>query len=253
MRQSLLFIDMLGVRTLWHEGGTDAATIAFIRLREIVETALMQLSYRKHVLVGEMESDSVVLICDNVRWAVKIGRAIFREAFVSTNDLANSRIWLRGAIVPYDGASSIRIAQRLDDPLAQVRVHEYHPSLLEVVSIEKSGIKGMRLVVAIVESKKKTRKRLRYPVAGRAIPLVTRLHNLPYPERLSDFMDVFWMASETEEEWNLLNQIMDRRMRWAAKVPEEFIHAAATRVLFSECGAYVGSTLKVDKVPMTEV
>lgn len=253
LNNSLLFIDMMGVRSLWHKGGIGYVEDAFNVLHDLTANAIKEGKNKKYLLVGHFESDSIVLICRNVKWAMKIGRTIFRNAFLLSTKLSDRRLWLRGAIVPYEDSLGTRESEPYDEILSQVKIYRYHPSLLEAISVEKSGIKGMRLVVRKYPSGKVLRRQLRYPVGGKVIRIAKRLQSLPYPNRLTDYWDVFWMASETEEEWNVFKSLMNKRMRWAAKNPEEFSHAAATQVIFSECGGFVGSTQEAgDSIRMIE-
>ena len=46
------------------------------------------------------------------------------------------------------------------------------------------------------------------------------------------------MASSNQSEWDELKGIMDYRLSQCAKNSEELLHAAATKAVFFECGAF---------------
>lgn len=240
MAEALLFLDMLGVRSLWHRGGAPLAEEAFQRL-QFITASVLDPTYYKHVLAGEIQGDSVALVCRTVRRAAEIGSEIFKRAFLIGARSTEPRIWLRGIIVACDGSTGLIERKPLGQALGQVLVHKYSSTLLEAISAEKSGIKGMRLLVKNSPSGRVIRRQIRLPLDDKSVSVAKRSQHLPYPPRLSGYRDVLWMACQTEEQWNLLKARMDRRMRWAAPSSEEFVHAAATQVLFSECGGFIGS------------
>src|SRR5258705_1140032 len=141
----LLFIDMLGVRARWNAEGRAGAVRAFSQFRSVITEAI-QTRKRGTILRGGIESDSAAIICPSLRVAVDIGRRAFRIAFGRARSPNDERLWLRGVIVAGNDEEQFRREQPLAQGLEQVRVAEYSPSLLEAISAEKAGFKGMRLL-----------------------------------------------------------------------------------------------------------
>src|SRR5216683_5687545 len=153
----LLFIDMLGVRARWHVGGRESVERAFSRFRSIIIEAI-QTRDRGKVLHGGIEADSAAIICSSAKAAVDIGRNAFRIAFRSARSPNDERLWLRGVIVPANEADPLKTERPLASDLDQIKVAEYSTSLLEAISAEKSGVKGMRLLIGGGLSKKEIQK-----------------------------------------------------------------------------------------------
>jgi hypothetical protein len=239
----LLFVDQLGTRAKWNEGGAPMATAHFRRLEKFVESSL-DLTKPATMQGGIIESDAVALLFTSLRETFAFGAHLFRAAFgVDKNRRKHSPkepinyMWLRGAIVPYVADLPLRQETPLSANDRSVSVSRYSSSLLDAIAIEKSSFKGMRILVS--ESTSLTRK-LRHKEASFAhleLPMTVspfaRLPDSMYPERLAtDFFDFLWMASDTHGRWQRLRSIADIRLHHSAGNPEEFMHAAATKVVF---------------------
>lgn len=65
-----------------------------------------------------------------------------------------------------------------------------------------------------------------------------RLRHSNYPKTIEgNLIDFLWMAEGDDREWSNIMIHMTSRLRYSARDPEEFIHAAATQVVFHECAA----------------
>lgn len=237
--RSLLFVDLLGVRARWHDQGRAGAEDAFKTLEDLVVAAVSEHG-GGDVIAGAIESDAAAILCSSQHAAVCIGVALYRAAFSVSTSGRFARPWLRGVIVPYDGEVTLRTEQPAG--VAGLTVTSFEPGLLDAIAVEKAGYKGMRLLIASTLVNAALRGAHCLHLAdGSPLHVFKRLTNSPYPGRLSPgYDDVFWMAS-VDDEWQRLQWTMGRRLRFAAKDSEEFLHAAATQLLFLEYGAILGS------------
>jgi hypothetical protein len=130
----------------------------------------------------------------------------------------------------------LRKAEDLEDELAGLSVSTLSRSLLEAISVEKAGFKGMRLLIDRDLVTDTVRDRFAIDMAeGRFAPIRV-IESTPYPGRLaSRYADVLWMATDDEDEWRALRGRLATRMRWSANDPEEVLQGAATQVVFNEC------------------
>ena len=228
----LLFIDMLGVRARWHLGGRESVEKAFSRFHSIIIEAI-QTRDRGKVLHGGIEADSAAIICSSAKTAVYIGRNAFRIAFRSARSPNDERLWLRGVIVPANEADPLKTERPLASDLDQIKVAEYSTSLLEAISAEKSGVKGMRLLIGGGLSKKEIQRAYGLNIHGAYFCPIRRPQTLSYPSRLKGYRDILWMASAKEDKWKEMQRTMSYRLKWSAANADEFIHAAVTQVLFN--------------------
>jgi hypothetical protein len=238
----LLYVDLLGSAARWRRGGRDEAAAAFAEFESRADSALSQ-SPPGAVVAAGIESDSLVVVCGGVQEAVRLARRLYLDVFRSGLDAAGLRLWMRGVIVQYEGdPRSLRTEEGLTPHFTAYR---YAAQFAEAISVERSGIKGMRLLIqdAVVSSALK--KDVALPIGGlHAIPL-RKLNHSNYPERLgSDYRDVVWVATVDQADWDTNKRTMEVRLRRAAADPEEFAHAAATYLLFSEWQAILGSLLR---------
>jgi hypothetical protein len=234
-----LFVDLLGVRARWHDQGRAGAETAFKTLEDLVVSAVAEQGGGA-VLAGAIESDAAAIVCSSQHAAVCIGVALYRAAFSVATSGRFARPWLRGVIVPYSGNVTLKTEQPVG--AANLRVTAFEGGLLDAVAVEKAGYKGMRLLIdsSLVNATLRGAHCLHLPDST-LLHVFKRLTNSPYPGRLSPgYDDIFWMASLADE-WQRLQWTMGRRLRFAAKDSEEFLHAAATQLLFLEYGAILGS------------
>jgi hypothetical protein len=233
----VLLIDMLGSREKWQTGGLEAAKAAFDRFSRIVVDAARQEPVRS-VIGGGIETDSAVLICAEAPAALRIAQRMFLCALDSQRGGAGERLWLRGSLTTHKGDRTIRHSSPVDSPLQALRVFTYHEQVFDAISIEKSGFKGMRLLVRDELVDQRTQDAFRIPFGKRTFIPFRRLRHSTYPHVVGgDLQDFLWMASGDDVEWRKRALQMADLLRFAASSPEEFAHAAATQVVFHEVQA----------------
>jgi hypothetical protein len=233
----VLFVDLLGVKAKWLKGGREAAEAAFKEFRNIVASSICKCE-QKDLVHGLVESDSVALTYSNVQSALEVAQKMYLGAFEKTN----RRIWLRGCIVRRDGEDELRSATCFAGTLSKVQLMLYSKPLLEAISVEKAGYKGMRLLVSRGVITPALKAAVKQPMGHLNFIPLTKLRNSTYPKKLEEtFVDYLWMGTSNRECFDELNKIMAVRLRTAANDSEEFVQAAATQVVFHECAAILSS------------
>lgn len=232
----LLYVDMLGVKARWLKGGHEAAVAAFETLEELVKGRLH--SYGKYIISGGVETDCIAVICEPSEACIQLGIDIFKKAFSMPHQESGERIWLRGAIIPVDPSDELRKSSRLSDSIEKVFKYYYTDSLLEAIALEKSGYKGMRLLIANSLVTKQMRDHFGFKLGnGFFIPFRALNHSV-YPERVKEnYQDILWMVESDKDRWERMKQLMASRLRWSSRIVEEFLQAAATQLVFHECSA----------------
>lgn len=227
-----LFMDLLGVRARWKSGGRIAAEAAFDQFRTSVSHGIGEVD-ASSVEKGVIESDSAFLICDSLRTALQIGQGTYLHAFRSPAH--ESRMWIRGVIMPGPDGTELVTSSHLKKTLPQVEVIKYQSQILDVIAAEKSGFRGMRLLVGGGEGVgHNARKRLTpLRIGDRSLRPFLKIKTPLYPEPLADYLDFLWMATENDKENDVISTRMFHRLRWAASNPEELSHAAITQVVFN--------------------
>jgi hypothetical protein len=133
----------------------------------------------------------------------------------------------------------------MNPPFAHLSVHRYSGPFLDAISVERSGFKGMRILIEDVLVNDALREAVRIPVAGRRLIPLRRLDHSEY--RANGFQDWLWMLPDDEDVWARRRRQMATRLRWAVRDSEEFLQAAATQVVFNECEA-IRASLRFDRV-----
>lgn len=234
---AILFVDMLGSRRRWQTGGVPAATEAFGKFAKLVISVAREHA-PGHVKGGGIETDSAMLIFDDVSAAVRVGRALYLRAFGGALHVTAPRLWLRGCITPGDDQASVRHEARIREPLNCLSINTYSHVALEAISVEKSGYRGMRLLVQKDLITREVSSDLRLSFGTHSMLTFTTLQYSGYPSgRTEGFSDFLWMATKDEDEWFHLNLQMMSRLRYSAPDPEELAQAAATQVVFHEVAA----------------
>ncbi len=233
----VLFVDLLGARKRWQAGGVDESMRTFFTFKTLVKRAVRTLPSGE-VLEGGIENDSAMLVCRSTTGAVRIARDLFLNAFRRPLNPTATRHWYRGCVVPHVHQSPLRIGDSLGQGLENVAAFRYSPAAVEALSVEKSGYKGMRLLVSNTLVTQELQDATRIPVGDLALVPFRRLVYSHYPSRIQgDFADFLWMATPDEDEWFSLGLQMTSRLRYAAKDDDEFLQAAATYLVFAECAA----------------
>lgn len=234
---AILFVDMLGARRIWQNGGVQEAIPAFFRFKKMVNIAARQ-APNGEVLDGGIETDAAMIVCRSPIEAFRIGQRLFLAAFSGRLSPETPRLWLRGCVVPHPEEGFLRSGEPLRDPVDRITAYRYSESALEAVSIEKSGYKGMRLLVHSELITSSVQTQMRVPLGGQNLIPFRRLNYSIYPARLDRlYTDFLWMACETDDDWFKLSLQMKNRLRYAGPDPEELAQAAATQLVFNECAA----------------
>ncbi|MEY3480256.1 MAG: hypothetical protein RIQ71_1031 [Verrucomicrobiota bacterium] len=242
-RQVIFFVDLLGARSRWSKGGRAAAELAFQDFRNLIAHSIKG-RQSDELIHGLIETDAAALTFANVQSALDVGKKMFSAAFEQTKNEKSRRPWLRGCIVARDGDSPLRTASNFSGPISQVELMLYNPALLNAISVEKSGFKGMRLLVSKTLISPVLTKENKLSIGSLSFITLKKLRNSTYPKRIEGgFIDYLWMATEDAERLTAMERIMARRLRASAHDAEEFAQAAATQVLFHECAAIIGSLL----------
>jgi hypothetical protein len=237
----LLFVDLLGVRARWLRGGRPAAETAFKDFRNLIAASLRGQTSAE-VSVGLIETDAAAITCKDARTALEIGKRMYRMAFNQTRTNLNRHYWLRGVIVPRFSDSPLRKAGNFAPPLGHVELTHYEPELFDAIAIEKSGIKGMRLLIDKSLITPQIVKEYRIAIGSLSFIPFKTLRSSYYPPHLKDtHLDFLWMQSGDVDERKQFERTMASRLRIAAPDQEEFLQAAATQVMFFESAAMFGS------------
>jgi hypothetical protein len=233
---TILFFDMLGARKRWQNGGTEEAMRMFNHFGRLVNAAIRE-EDPQSILQGGIETDSAMLICDSVITSLRIAQRIYRWAFRNPENPRANRLWLRGCIVPYHETFTRRESP-MRPPFDQVKAYTYSDEAFDAISIEKSGFKGMRVLVRSELIDAEARNALRIPFGQASFITLKRLRHSNYPNIIQgELLDFLWMACAENDEWEEIAEHMASRLRYSAHDIEEFSQAAATQVLFHECGA----------------
>lgn len=234
----ILFVDMLGGRRRWQDGGVEGATRAFYRFKSTVNAAARR-APAGEVLDGVIETDAAMLVCRSAVEATRIARRLYVGAFLAGRiHRKTERHWYRGCIVAHDTDDFLRIGTELRSPVESVSAFRYSEAALQAVSVEKSGFKGMRLLVELELVNGAMQQATKISFDTHTLIPFRQLRYSHYPARVAGrFTDFLWMAGDSDREWHDLTLRMTSRLRYSAKDPEEMAQAAATQILFHECAA----------------
>lgn len=232
----ILFIDLLGARANWKRGGVIAATEAFQRFTNMFIAAI-RVDAASHVVGGGIETDAAMFVFDSATAALTVARRLFLWAFDNANNPEATRLWLRGSLVPCGDEVEPR-RQSLIGSSCAGHVFTYTPAALDAISIEKSGFKGMRLVVRADAIDEVEREQMKVTMEECWLSPFKHLRYSSYPQTTGvHFEDFLWMVCSNEEQWRDLSLHMTSRLRHSSCAPEEFVQAAATQVVFHEVAA----------------
>jgi len=184
---------------------------------------------------GCVETDATVLAFSSARICVRYAEQIYRRAFATGTRGAPERVWLRGVITLLGSDEPARTEEATS--VANITRYRYSSAVFDAINAEKSGFKGMRLLVAdnVFES---TTSPLIIKVGSARMPRLVKLKYSPYPSALPfACSDLLWFLGEGPRREVKLSSLMQRRLRWSANDADEFQHAAATQVLFHEAFA----------------
>jgi hypothetical protein len=147
--------------------------------------------------------------------------------------------WLRGAISQWANQylpvnTRPITAKGLQVGTQYVTEYDY----LLALALEKSGFKGMRLIIdsTVLPDHGRVHQR-RWSGFQRPLGIIARLRECNYPAG-SDYADVLWMADE-ETRFGHLRGIMAKRFKESTHDPDELMQAAWTRAVFDQTDTLV--------------
>lgn len=236
---NIVYLDLLGTKKKWEKGGRIAVEAAFDRFEQAVYRGLAQVG-GAGIREGGIEGDSAAFVCLDPLEALRLTQAIFSYAFSTPNpeDELN-RIWIRGSIVAASTGAPLRTAAPMPGPMGHLSTYRFSPEFLDAISVERSGFKGMRVLVDDRLVTELVRAAVRIPVRGRNLIPLKRLTHSDY--RVPGYQDWLWMLPADDAAWQRLRLEMATRLRWSSRDADEFVHAAATQVVFNECDAILAS------------
>ena len=238
---ALLFVDLLGTKSQWAAGGSEAALARFAAFEQLIAGVIGRSGVTPPRL-GSVESDAAAFDFSDANDALRFGAFLYQDAFLRPRRPADARLWLRGALVEAPDGSSLRTTAALNSTIGYVQRTTYSAPLLQAIAIEKCGFKGMRLVVEETLLTTATRNAFAQKLKRGPLKPFRRLNHSPYPNQISKgFSDLLWMLIDDGAGWEQSARQMNRMLRWASGDVEEFQQAAATQLLFNESAAIVGS------------
>jgi len=240
---TLFFVDMLGVRSSWQKDGRKGAEGSFQLFQENIQQALLPLT-RAEILDASIESDSAVFKCRNAEAAVFLALRLFRRTFArGSNIRAERRSWLRGVIIPISRAAVFRKEQDISRSAVLLKNFVYHRGILDAISIEKSGYRGMRCLIKSNLITDALRFKFRFMIGTNELPRFRHLEHSLYPRRIAkEFEDLLWMNPHDDiSQWGKYQVYMANRLRYSGHNPDELSHAAATQIVFHECEAMIAA------------
>lgn len=236
----LFFVDLLGVKARWANGGRVAAEEAFQDFWNLIGLA-MRGETPESVSLGLVESDSAAIDCASTEVALRIARRLYLATFLQTERNELKRHWLRGVILQRTSTEPLRRPSVFKKDLG-VDLMLYSRDLLDAINIEKCGFKGMRVVISEQLINGSLKAVLTIPMGKMSFVPLKKLRHSSYPNPIAEgFRDYLWMADASEEEKRRLDMIMARRLRHASRDSEESLQAAATQVVFHEVTAILGN------------
>ena len=238
MAKCLMYVDLLGVKSLMRSGGVAAID----KRLDVFHRQFAAAIAPTDAVAAACHSDSgIALFADPVA-AVLAGEAVFKATF----DHGGPPLWLRGVIVGAPAISSL-------DDLTVKRTIKGLPTsthsepLLTAIVAENSGFKGMRLLIPRTLLTRSDRTALRREVIVEdphdavATPTanVYLTRTLKYASSDASLADVLWMVDD-EPEFNDRDELLSNRLRRSGGNAAESQQAAMTKVVSEEVRAIVG-------------
>ncbi|WP_457674019.1 hypothetical protein [Thiolapillus sp.] len=243
-KNAILFIDLLGVQKMWKQGGANAVKE---RIEQFNEFIVEQTNYLPSSVHRDAEytlllsGDSASFMCQDYQQAIEMGIHFFQQAFYATGRYGKA-LWLRGAISQWGNQYFPFNTEPIQSKDIQVGTkYVLEDDYLGVLALEKSGFRGMRLIIdkALLSCFGRSFTR-RWEGFHSDIGIVTTLRECTYP-REGDFADIIWMAGATQERYDHLKGIMSSRFKGSVHDVDEFAQASWTRVVFDQVDSIIWS------------
>jgi hypothetical protein len=206
------------VKARWASGSIEAIKQTYAQLESVVRRA----SEAAHGAVrGGVQSDAAALVFDSPADAVLVGRRMFRLTFDEAS--AESRLWLRGLIVPIDAAEPLISELPLKDK-SDFYVRHFSDSMLAAINVEQR-FKGPRLLLAEGLVEKSLQDDLAIRVGEQFVVPLKKLTYAPGPDRevAGPWWDVLYLIPDaiTPESLSETDRAVGFRLRWAARTEVE--------------------------------
>lgn len=234
--KAIVHIDLLGVQKMWGEGGASAVKG---RIEEFNEFILRQFNYLPPELHRDGEytvilsGDSVSVMCQDFDQVIGIATHLFVQAFYDT-DKRKQPFWLRGAISTWQNQHLTANTVPIHSKSIQIGTrYVTEDDYLAVLALEKSGFKGMRLIIDRRLLKDYGRiYQFSWEGYKKSIGSIATLTECTYPHG-EHYADVLWMI-ESKHRFEQLKGIMASRFKKSTGNPEEFSQASWTRAVFDQ-------------------
>ena len=223
---------------MWKSGGAGAVKS---RISEFNQFVLNQVNYLPNHLHRDGEytvilsGDSVSVMCQDFDQAIGIGMHLFVQAFYASREYSKP-FWLRGAIAKWHNQYLTVNTQPICAKGMQIgSQYVSEDDYLAVLALEKSGFRGMRLVVdrSLLSGLSYQTKWDKFHLP---LNYVTQLKQCAYPH--GNYADVLWMAT-TEQQYDHLKGIMASRFKQSTQDPDEFMQASWTRAMFDQVDSII--------------
>jgi hypothetical protein len=240
--RSLLFIDLLGVQTMWRVGGAPAVKARIAEFHDFVTTQASFLPtdvHRDAEYTVILTSDSVSIMCQDHVQAYQIGMHLFEQAFFAS-DRYSSPFWIRGVISPWSNQYLPFNTKPIKAKDIQVGTqYEMEDDYLNALALEKSGFKGMRLIIdeTLIQASAITERK--WTNFKRPLRIICRLRENTYPHG-APYAYILWMAN-SESRYSHIQGIMENRFKRATANAEELVQASWTRATFDQVATLIWS------------
>ena len=149
-RCGFVYIDLLGVQKMWQLGGANAVKSNDPRICELIKeqlTYLPQQSFRDGDFTIMTLSDSVAITCQDLIKPSESQATCLNNASIIPTEV-RLRFGLRGVISSWHNQNMVFNTESIQ--LREISVgteYKLEDDYLQAIALEKSGFKGMRLII----------------------------------------------------------------------------------------------------------
>lgn len=240
----ILYVDLLGVQNMWEVGGAIAVKNRIDDFNRLIKRKLNELPpdlHRDGECTFLLEGDSVSVLCQDFTQAIGIGIFVFNQVFFEKQV---KPFWLRGSISRWHNQNQLLNTRPLSartelKTIALGTQYLIEDDYLFALGLEKSGFKGMRLIIDKKFLKDSGREYQRHWTGFKTdLRYVTRLTEPKLYPQAGSYADILWMT-ENEEQFKKLEDILEQRFRHSVADSDEFTQASWTRVIFDQVNSLV--------------